>query len=179
MTIQEQNECIKSFNSFIRFINSKIEYIISRDGELNKNYFSDDTEKEMDRLSKFKTVQEIVANINDIKKCHAKLKDGYKGYSGTGRVSTIVHLSKYDECKRGGTYGIKVSVTNLKKYAKILNENYIDKFIPIPNLSVTENIERIKNCKCESETSPQMSYYESTSGHGWCCKNCGRVHQWG
>ena len=43
--IMEINKAIKVFNSFINFVNNKIDYVLSREGELPSSYFVEGLEE--------------------------------------------------------------------------------------------------------------------------------------
>lgn len=86
-------------------------------------------------------------------------------------------MSKFGFCVKGGEDGIQVTTQELVAFAKNTGREFIDEFIPLPNVSVEEQLKRIENCKCDSD---EETYWERENGkHGWCCPNCGTVVQWG
>lgn len=88
-------------------------------------------------------------------------------------------MSKIAECPNGGMQGILVSNEELAEFAKKLKKQYIDAVIPLPNMSLTEQKEAIK--ECGEHSGKDARYWESstTGSHGWCCPKCGTVTQWG
>tara|TARA_R100000773_G_C4220132_1_gene118760 strand:- start:1589 stop:1843 length:255 start_codon:yes stop_codon:yes gene_type:complete len=79
------NKAIRVFNSFIDFVNNKIDYVISREGCLPKSYFSDGLEQRMDSLCKLTKGEDILTNIEEIKSVYMDLKDGYEGLVVSGQ----------------------------------------------------------------------------------------------
>ena len=80
-------------------------------------------------------------------------------------------------CPVGGLDGYYVTRQQLSQFAKILNKKYIDEIIPL------NNPEQINpdTCNCIKKQDPnELDYWETPEGsHGWCCRRCGRVLQWG
>ena len=85
MNQQEINTTVKKFNSFMNFTNNKIDLVLAREGELPSSYFVDGLEARMDTLCNITSVKDVIANIDEIKKVHALLKDGYKGLQSSGK----------------------------------------------------------------------------------------------
>ena len=86
-------------------------------------------------------------------------------------------MSRIDYCRRGGQEGIVVTTSELNKFANFMKSNALDEFIPLPDTLGKIQREAIKNCTSHSNA----QYWENnkTGGHGWCCRNCGTVVQWG
>ena len=85
-------------------------------------------------------------------------------------------MSKIDYCKRGQQQGIKVTLQEMKNFSKVMKSNYIDQFIPLPNID--EYAQKLKAVNCLHEK--DEAYWENEEGsHGWCCPECGEVTQWG
>jgi hypothetical protein len=52
----------------------------------------------------------------------------------------------------------------------------LDSFIPFPTIDKTVQLQLILNCAHEG----MPVYWQRPNGrHGWCCKSCGTVTQWG
>ena len=86
MNQQEINASVKKFNTFINFVNTKIDNVLSREGELPSSYFVEDLEARLDALcDTIKTRQDVCDNIVEIKAVYALLKDGYKGLQVAGK----------------------------------------------------------------------------------------------
>lgn len=84
---------------------------------------------------------------------------------------------------RGGQDGIKVSMSELERFADFIGipgVSTLDNHIPLPGVSKRDQKEKIKECG-EHKTMPDMLYWEvsRTGNHGWCCKKCGTTLQWG
>ena len=92
-------------------------------------------------------------------------------------------MSEIGYCPRGGQSGIVVTQLGLRMLAWQLNSEYIDRTIPLPGVSIKEQKEKIEACNCletEDYDSVDLAYWETDKGsHGWCCRDCGQVHQWG
>jgi hypothetical protein len=74
------------YNKLIRFVNNKIEYVLSREGELPASYFKEDCEARLNDITgSIKTVDDIVARFDEIKQLDHDLRDGYKGLQVSGR----------------------------------------------------------------------------------------------
>jgi len=89
-------------------------------------------------------------------------------------------MSKIGYCKRGGMDGIKVTETELKKFARSIGSKNIDEFIPLPH-SLNQS-KMIHNCTADHDADFEniAQYWEDNKGsHGWCCSVCGEVLQWG
>jgi len=76
-------------------------------------------------------------------------------------------------CPRGGQEGLRVTTHELYLLADVLGENYIDTVMPVPN----------RQPRAHGEHGDSL-YWEIVEGkheghHGWCCKKCGEVVQWG
>jgi len=85
-------------------------------------------------------------------------------------------MSEYGFCPTGGMDGIRVSDSELSDLSDAMKTNYLDRYINLPELSIEEQVEAIKDCKDHDET----EYFERDNGsHGWCCKKCGTTVQWG
>ena len=79
-------------------------------------------------------------------------------------------------CPVGGMNGILITMANLKRFAVKVGATFLDQVIPLPNVQIDDQTERIEVCDHEG----QDVYWETDEGnHGWCCKNCGTVTQWG
>ena len=89
-------------------------------------------------------------------------------------------MSKISFRPRGGQEGIEVTIKELDKFSTSIGSEYLDAFIPLPNLTVDEQKIKLKGnnaCRCEIH---ETQYWETDKGnHGWCCNNCGKVIQWG
>ena len=92
-------------------------------------------------------------------------------------------MSKIGYCPRGGQDGIVVGQPELVEFSNAINARALDEYIPIPGVDVEEQKSRMGKdgddciaCNCDP-----MWYWENghTGSHGWCCCNCGKVHQWG
>jgi hypothetical protein len=86
LSIEEHNATVKTFNSFMNYVNKTVERFLMRYDDLPTSYFGENTEKDMDRLSALNTTETIYPNIDAIKKCHADLKNGFKGLKMAGRI---------------------------------------------------------------------------------------------
>lgn len=85
-------------------------------------------------------------------------------------------MSKLSFRPAGGMTGIEVTKDELLLTARRLGNKYIDEVIPVPRINITQQKERLKDCKHDGED----IYWETETGsHGWCCENCGTVIQWG
>ena len=77
---------LKKYNEFIDFVNNKIDYVLSREGELPDNYFENGLETRMNNLiDKIKTVNDIIQNKDEFEYVYAKLIDGYNGLKSSGK----------------------------------------------------------------------------------------------
>lgn len=77
---------LKKYNEFMDFVNNKIDYVLSREGELPDNYFETGLEERMNNLiDKIKTVNDIIENKNEFEYVYAKLIDGYNGLKVSGK----------------------------------------------------------------------------------------------
>lgn len=87
-------------------------------------------------------------------------------------MSTIGH------CKRGDMDGIKTTTIEQNQLADLIHNEYIDAFIPLPGMDIHAQslaMNSPHDCKLEGSR-----YWENENGsHGWACKVCGKVHQWG
>lgn len=77
--------------------------------------------------------------------------------------------------------GIEVSEEELNSFAELMIRlelsTSIDSIIPLPNLNIQDQMERLANCDHENTA---VKYFERRNGqHGWCCSFCGKVVQWG
>ena len=73
--------------------------------------------------------------------------------------------------------GILTSEDDLKELSQFLGTEYLDECIPLPNVSMSDQAERMRSCGCSDD---DTGYWESDTGsHGWCCYRCGVVSQWG
>ncbi len=89
-------------------------------------------------------------------------------------------MSEYAYCQRGGMEGIKVSNFELDVFADSIGTKALDEIIPLPNSTLEEQKESIKECQNSDSHSNDMEYWELENGsHGWCCSKCGTVIQWG
>ena len=77
-------------------------------------------------------------------------------------------------CPKGGMMGILIDQDGLEELSDFLSTEYIDEHIPLPNVDIPDQAERMRSCNCDG--SPV--YWETEDGgHGWCCGNCGgRFH---
>lgn len=74
-------------------------------------------------------------------------------------------------------HGIVCSTNDMLDLSNDLELNAIDEYIPLPNLDTYEQQERISDCE---DHSVEVTFWENENGgHGYCCKNCGKVVQWG
>jgi len=88
-------------------------------------------------------------------------------------------MSKIAYCPSGGMDGIIVSNYELKKFADSINRKIIDCVIPLPNLTVEQQKAMLVVC-ISHDVDTESEYWETEDfGHGWCCKKCGTVTQWG
>lgn len=77
---------LKKYNEFMDFVNDKIDYVLSREGELNDRYFEIGLETRMNNLiDKIKTVNDIIENNDEFEYVYAKLIDGYNGLKSSGK----------------------------------------------------------------------------------------------
>lgn len=80
---------------------------------------------------------------------------------------------------RGGQVGIECTKAEQTELAHHLMTEFGDEVIPLPNVSLEEQIKRFKEAD-ETETSFPDVYWENENGsHGWCNSYTGRVVQWG
>jgi hypothetical protein len=85
-------------------------------------------------------------------------------------------MSKVGFCRGGGMEGIKTTMSELNRFAHSLKREHLDEVIPLPNKTIKEQKESLKTCT----EHPSGRYWETNTGlHGWCCRICGTVTQWG
>ena len=91
-------------------------------------------------------------------------------------------MSQIAFCKRGGMEGILTSTEELDAFSDFLGISYLDEFIPLPDKTPGEQA-ALKNTFCpeDHEKMNNVQYWEREDNgkHGWCCKTCGKVLQWG
>lgn len=83
--------------------------------------------------------------------------------------------------------GIAVTTDELAAFAKRIGKQYIDEYIPLPNVGEKIQIRMATgkeqcpdNCDDATNNGSTNEYWETETGdHGWCCGTCGKVHQWG
>ena len=85
---------------------------------------------------------------------------------------------------RGGQEGIECSVFEQNELATVIKTTYIDKYIPLPNMSIEEQAELILRLQNEEGDKDgdfdNAIYWENEEGsHGWCDMESGKVVQWG
>lgn len=90
-------------------------------------------------------------------------------------------MSTHAFCPAGQMNGILVTDKELTAFADTIGSKYIDEYIPLPNMEASQQVELVKACDCaEKEDFHHAAYWERNNGkHGWCCKKCGKVIQWG
>lgn len=89
-------------------------------------------------------------------------------------------MSKIGYCPRGEMQGIVTTEAEQIELKNVLEEHYIDHFIPLPD--VTPEQQKVKRCTCDKDhdSMEDAIYWENETGaHGWCCSECGEVLQWG
>lgn len=86
-------------------------------------------------------------------------------------------MSEYGYCHRGGTNGIITSMEELRGFSMVMQREWVDEVMPIPNMTAEEQKILIEGC----DHNPNITYWEcsDTGSHGWCCEDCGSVVQWG
>lgn len=86
-------------------------------------------------------------------------------------------MSEYGETRRGGCRGIITSHEEMHDLAVKLGAKYADEYVPLPEQSFMEQERSIGVCMDHYES---VTYWEKTDGsHGWACRGCGTVIQWG
>ena len=92
-------------------------------------------------------------------------------------------MSKIDYCPVGGQEGIMVDEWEQEMFAKYMETEWRDEYIPLPGIGPDVQKDIIEGCTYHD---PKMAtigptiYWENDKGsHGWCCVQCGRVQQWG
>jgi hypothetical protein len=84
-------------------------------------------------------------------------------------------MAEWGETPRGGTYGILTTHEEMHGLAVEFGARYADEFVPIPGLAAAEQKKLSAGCYHEDVT-----YWEKSDGaHGWACRRCGTVVQWG
>lgn len=81
---------------------------------------------------------------------------------------------------KGGMEGISVTKAEMMYFSKfIVKTEYINDYIPLPNVTMTAQAERIAEAN-EENSDGETIYWENEYGsHGWCNSWTGRVVQWG
>lgn len=81
---------------------------------------------------------------------------------------------------RGGQDGIVVTIDQLVQFARYLGNKYIDQCIPLPDLTLAQQVKKLSEIPEAESSLNEATYYETETGeHGWCCSWTGRVLQWG
>ena len=87
-------------------------------------------------------------------------------------------MAVFGDCLRGGQLGLRVDTEELKRLRKLKNVSCFDEWMPVPNA--------MPDCGNNVHSHGQLEtvYWEVVSGgmagsHGWCCRLCGKVVQWG
>lgn len=80
------DDLVKYYNSYIRFINSKIDLVLAKEGKLPDSYFKPGVEAKMEEITgRVRTLADIKAMRADIAQNFADLKDGWDGLKSSGR----------------------------------------------------------------------------------------------
>lgn len=81
----ENQKLIKKFNSFVRFYNSKLSLVLSREGELPSSYFDDGLEVQVNELLTITTFEPLKNNEKKLNDVFKSVKDGWRGLKTSGR----------------------------------------------------------------------------------------------
>ena len=88
-------------------------------------------------------------------------------------------MSKMGYCPIGGENGVLATRKELSAFAKRHGRKHIDEVIPL----VTEPDQPLPSgCpnRNRHDDFGNAVYWETETGsHGWCCRDCGLVLQWG
>ncbi len=88
-------------------------------------------------------------------------------------------MSRISFRPRGGQEGIECTYKEQQELANALHCDFNDEWIPLPNVSLEEQVKRFMEAD-ETEDSYPDIYWENDGGkHGWCNSHTGRVVQWG
>ncbi len=83
-------------------------------------------------------------------------------------------MAEIGYCEGGGCTGLLVTLLELRELARKKHAQFIDEFVPVPNMAATPCSEE------EHQKMQDMIYYETPENeHGWACRKCGQVLQWG
>ena len=92
-------------------------------------------------------------------------------------------MSRIAFCKRGGQEGILTTTLQQRKLSDAVKSEYIDRYIPLPGMTVSQQTKLINSKVCPEDAHNKMEnvdYWENQEGsHGWACTKCGEVVQWG
>lgn len=77
---------VSLYNELISFVNSKIDHVLAREGELPDAYFQPGLEDRLDALvGKIATAEDLEANRQEIVEIFNALKDGWAGLQASGK----------------------------------------------------------------------------------------------
>ncbi len=85
-------------------------------------------------------------------------------------------------CRRGGQDGIVPTPAEQRRINNYFQSKFSDQYMPLPGRSPEEQRVQNEACKAEGlhENMSTGTYWEDKTGaHGWCCRKCGEVLQWG
>jgi hypothetical protein len=90
-------------------------------------------------------------------------------------------MSEMTATPDGHARGIRVQDSELMALSDAMLTNILDGYIPLPGVEMKEQLLTIAACtNCLSNDFEDAVYWERESGaHGWACRNCGRVIQYG
>lgn len=84
--------------------------------------------------------------------------------------------SKLAFCPTGQMGGYLVRTRQLVEFARLLGRGMIDEVIPLDDSEQAHP----DACGLKHDGGDSVAYWETEDGsHGWCCKECGTVVQWG
>jgi hypothetical protein len=88
-------------------------------------------------------------------------------------------MSKLSFRPRGGCEGIEFTRTEQLKLCYALASEFADEFVPLPNVTIEEQVARYKDGTNDDDDSNCIYWETETGSHGWCNPYNGRVVQWG
>jgi hypothetical protein len=141
--------------------------------------------KNKNDISGLKVLHNYVELENKIKNLNKKKFENFikKTIENLIKESMLYNTSE-------GDIGIKVSDKELNKFSSFLMTKYKDEYIPLPNITMAKQKKLIDGCKYDknnhsttemwkNDDNPVYWHNSNNGGHGWCCKFCGKVTQWG